>query len=291
MVKIFNRSDRKINLNIRITILFAVPALLFGGILLYFVFYNLWNSFHANGKFIGFSAYSEIFSSAEFRSTLYHSLIWAFIIIVVGNLMGMFFATLIFYLDNSKLKTLFLSIFVYPLAVSSAASAVIWMWMYNYSAGINVLLGKIGIPAISWVSYHLLLYSLILISVWTFSGLASIFYYASFNGVNKTIIESAKLDGAGPFLVFRKILIYESRNAFIVSTALLFIFTLRIFSLPYIAEELNPFSRTLVMQIFYYFIGLNFAEASAVSIIIVLIGIVVIIPFALIGIKRWLKVV
>lgn len=277
-------------LNKRITILFAAPALLFGAILLYFVFYNLWNSFHGpHGKFIGFTAYSEIFSSAEFRSTLTHSLLWAFIIIVVGNIMGILFAALIFYLKDSKLRTIFLSIFVYPLAVSSAASAVIWMWMYNYSSGIDLLLGKIGIPAIPWVNYHVLLYSLILVSVWTFSGLASIFYYASFNGISSTIIESARLDGAGPFLVLRKILIHESRNAFIVSTALLFIFTLRIFSLPYIAEELNPFSRTMVMQIFYYFIGLNFAEASAVSIIIVLIGIVVIVPFALIGIKRWLK--
>ncbi len=273
----------------KITVLFAAPAIVFGAILLYFVFYNVWVSMHSGSKFIGLSAYSIIFSSSSFRSTVAHSLIWSFIIIVVGNILGMLFAGLIFYVNSNRLRTVFLSVFVYPLAISSAASAVIWMWMYNYSSGIDILLTKIGFPAIHWVNYHLLLYSLILVSVWTFTGLAAIFYYASFNGINKSVIESAHIDGAGPFRILVKILIPEAKNAFIVSTALLFIFTLRIFSLPYVAEELNPFSRTMVEQVFYYYISIDFPEASAVSVIIILIGIVVIIPFALIGIKRWLK--
>ncbi len=275
--------------------LFLIPTLIFGILLLYFVFYNVYYSFLDSSatvlvaKFVGFATYKELFSNALVVSSLKRSIIWAFVLIAGGNVMGIFFASLIYFLRNQKTRAVYTSIFVYPLAVSMAASGVIWTWLFNINDGVDYLFVRIGLPRFPWLDSPATAFpSLILVSIWVFSGLASLFYLASFQNVSKDIVESAKIDSASSFRILRKILLPEAKNAFIVSTAIIFIFALRFFSLPYVATLLNPYTETSVENLYVLYTSLSFSESSAESVIVMLIALVVVIPFALYGIKRWL---
>ena len=99
----------------------------------------------------------------------------------------------------------------------------------------------------------------------------------------------AALDSAGPIVILRKILIPEAKNAFIVSSALLIIFSLRIFTIPYVSTGINPKTETSVLYLFNFFTYGYYAQAAAVSIIVIVIAIIVVIPYALFGIKRWIN--
>ncbi|MBX8631456.1 MAG: sugar ABC transporter permease [Thermoplasmata archaeon] len=278
------------------SILFFVPTGIFSVVLLYLVGWNIYtsltnsSSFHPVANFVGLGTYVTVFHDAIFVSSLEHSLLWAFALIAAGNALGIFFATLIYNVGSARIRLIFTTIFIYPLAISLAASAVIWTWLFNTNTGINTILRSFGIPGYTWLDRPgSALPSLILVSIWVFSGLAMIFYLASFQNVSREVIESAKIDGASTFRVLIKILLPESKNAFIVSTALLFLFALRIFSLPFVSTGLNPFTETSVLNMYFYYITEYFAKSSAVSVVLVILATVVVVPYALFGLKRWIS--
>ncbi len=275
--------------------LFLIPTLVFGILLLYFVVYNVYYSFLNSSatvlqaKFVGLSTYKELFSNSLAVASLKRSIIWAFVLIAGANIMGILFASLIYFLRNQRTRTVYTSIFVYPLAVSMAASGVIWTWLFNIHDGVDYIFVRIGLPRFPWLDSPATAFpSLILVSIWVFSGLASLFYLASFQNVSKDVVESAKIDSASSFRILKKVLLPESKNAFIVSTAIIFIFALRFFSLPYVSSLLNPYTETSVENLYTLYTSLSFSESSAESVIVILIALVVVIPFALYGIKRWL---
>ena len=55
------------------------------------------------------------------------------------------------------------------------------------------------------------------------------------------------------------------------------------------ALGLNPFVETSVLKMYFYYETEYFSQASVVSIILVIIATVVVIPYALFGLKRWMK--
>jgi glucose/arabinose transport system permease protein len=99
------------------------------------------------------------------------------------------------------------------------------------------------------------------------------------------------IDRAGPLKILRSILVPNSLNSFIVSTALLLIFSLRIFTVPYVVSggPTNTLLQTLGVYMYYLFTTEYFSQSAAVASIITLIAVAIVIPYALIGIRRWIR--
>jgi glucose/arabinose transport system permease protein len=171
-----------------------------------------------------------------------------------------------------------------------AANALIFLWLFNPNIGINYLLGILHLPQPNWLVAGNTLYSLMIIVAWAYSGIAMLFYLAAFLNVDRAIVEASYMDGAHYFRIFRKLLVPNSMNGFIVSTALLFLFSFRLFSLPYIISggPTDLFSQTLLMYQYFLYTTSYFAQSSVIDTFVVLIALVVVIPYALIGMKRWI---
>ncbi|MEM4090844.1 MAG: hypothetical protein QXQ46_08935, partial [Thermoplasmatales archaeon] len=78
-------------------------------------------------------------------------MIWSLALVAGGNAIGVMFATFIFFIENGRIRTIFTSIFVYPLSISSAAVAVIWTWLFNIHTGINTILRPLHLPTPLWL--------------------------------------------------------------------------------------------------------------------------------------------
>ena len=279
-------------------LLFVIPTLFFSGVLLYLVFYDLyfsftnWSATNPSPKFVGVSTYSKIFSSTSFSNALVHSGMMALTAVLVGNLLGLVVAGLLYFIMSNRRKIAYMSVFIYPLAISMSSNALIWLWLFNPSSGINWLLASLHLPTYGWLSSPASQFpSFLLVVIWAYSGLAVIFYMAAFLNVDRSIIEAARLDGSTDFRIFRTFLLPNSLNGFIVSTALLFLFSFRVFSLSYVigGGPTNSSYQTLVMYAYYQFYTESFAKSAAVSVIIIVIAAAVVIPYAIFGIKRWIK--
>jgi multiple sugar transport system permease protein len=99
----------------------------------------------------------------------------------------------------------FRGVYFLPLVTSGVAAATIFKWLYAKQAGpLNQLVGIFGIPRQDWIfDEKLVLPSLIVLAIWHRVPLNIIFYLAALQGVDRTLYEAAKIDGANRWQQFR----------------------------------------------------------------------------------------
>ena len=99
----------------------------------------------------------------------------------------------------------FRGIYFLPLVTSGVAAATIFKWVYAKQAGpLNQLVGLFGIPRQDWIfDETLVLPSLIVLAIWHRVPLNIIFYLAALQGVDRTLYEAARIDGANRWQQFR----------------------------------------------------------------------------------------
>ncbi|GAB6947831.1 sugar ABC transporter permease [Vulcanisaeta sp. JCM 16161] len=275
-------------------LIFSSPALIFGVFLLYMLLWDYyysftnWSLFNPIPQFVGLQTYVKILTNPITVASLERSMLLAVLLVAAGNALGIILAGLLFFLRSNTQRNVYLSILIYPLAMPMIANAFIWLWLYNVEYGLDYVFKLIGLPAINWLGPQNAFWSIFLVTTWAYSGLAVIFYLAMLMNVPQSVIDAAKVDGAGTFTIYLRILLPNVRGALIISSALLFLFALRIFSLPYGMVALNPFVETAVINLYWDYISEHFAEATAIAGIVIAIAVAVVVPYALYGLKRWI---
>ncbi|HEY1684650.1 MAG TPA: sugar ABC transporter permease [Tepidisphaeraceae bacterium] len=96
-------------------------------------------------------------------------------------------------------RNIFRTIFFLPALLPAAASAVVWVWIFDPTRGLlNHALALVGIAGPAWMhSTTWALPALIIISLWGF-GRAMVIFLAGLQEVPRQLYEAAQIDGAGP---------------------------------------------------------------------------------------------
>ncbi|MFI6300223.1 carbohydrate ABC transporter permease [Nonomuraea sp. NPDC050790] len=188
-------------------LLFAAPGLVvyacfvLAPILLSFG-YSLTNAdlFHTDTTFVGAANYLTLLADSGFLRSLRVTTILTLIIVILPNVGGVAVALL---LDRRGwLYHTLRSVFFVPVVLSSVVVSVVWMALLQDEGLINRLLGT----RIGWLSDpDLALYSIAFVISWQMLGFCSVVYLAGLQAVPDTLQEAAKIDGAGPWLRFRKV--------------------------------------------------------------------------------------
>ncbi|MFG0245617.1 MAG: carbohydrate ABC transporter permease [Phycisphaerales bacterium JB052] len=138
---------------------------------------------------------------------------------------------------------------------------------------------------IDWLQQHVMA-TLILISLWLYVGFNMIYFLAALQSVDKSLMEAAEIDGAGPLGKLRHV-IYPSVKPVATFVILLsMIGSLQLFELPYILLESSggPDNRGLTIVMYLYQNGFDLGDlgyASAIGWVLALI----LIALALVQIK------
>lgn len=153
------------------------------------------NSTNASGDiagFVGMDNYKELFSASDFIVSILVTFKFVIITAIPSIIIGLALAML----ANRKLKgsKVYEVMFAMPMAVSSAAAAIIWMLLYHPSIGIlnYILKAQIG-----WLTDDkIALYSVALVTVWLNIGLNFIFILTGLKNIPNELNESSQIDGA-----------------------------------------------------------------------------------------------
>ncbi|MGQ9887505.1 MAG: carbohydrate ABC transporter permease [Aggregatilineales bacterium] len=98
-------------------------------------------------NFVGLKNFTDLFSGVldtRFRIDIVNTVFFTFLFIVVCLSVGLLLAIL---LDQKVWgEGVFRTIFLFPMSLSFVVTGVIWKWLFNPSAGINVLPTYIGLP-------------------------------------------------------------------------------------------------------------------------------------------------
>ncbi|MGC9071959.1 MAG: ABC transporter permease subunit [Acidilobus sp.] len=266
-----------------------LPVIFFSGFAMYMVLWNVyisltnWSLLSPKPKFVGLQTYLSLLQDMIFKLGIKHSVIITLIILALGNLLGIFLAGGLYFLRSNLQRTVYLSVFLYPMTVSSASVGLIAEFLYMRAIGIDWLLMKLHLPQISWLGTETVAQiSVSLVELWALSGLATLFYLAAFLGIPKDVIEAARIDGAGGLKILFRIILPNSLSGLIISSALLFLFAFKVFTVPYFLGGgfTNFYLTTATMYIYNAWFGEHFAKASADAVIITAIVTAVIVPYA-----------
>ncbi|AOL16558.1 sugar ABC transporter permease [Sulfolobus sp. A20] len=276
-------------------LLMAIPGFIFGAILIYLLVLNVyfsflnWSLFNLHPSFAGISTYQSLVSQYFFKLALTHTVVYVLSAVIIGDVLGILVAGILYFIKSNIRRAIYLSIFLYPLAVPSSSYAITWQWLFNPQTGINLVLRVFHFPNIIWLTTEPTVYAgMIIIETWAYTGLAVLFFLASYMSVDRSIIEAAKIDGANNLYILFRVILPNSMNGMIVSTALLFLFSFRIFTVPFtIGGPTNPNMMSLVEYIYILFSTEYFSLSSALSVLVAIIAAIVIIPYAILGLKRW----
>jgi glucose/mannose transport system permease protein len=184
------------------------------------------------------------------------------------------------------------TIFLYPLAVSFVVTGTVWKWLYSPDAGIQFLVNKLG-----WESFQFALttdrkyaiYSIVITGIWQSSGFAMALFLAGLRSVDQDLVKAAQIDGAGPFLTYRKVILPVIAPIFLAVAVVMLQFAIKTYDLVVALTRGGPGISTTFPAIYVYdlmFQRGQIAEGAAAAIMMVAALAVVLIPYALYVIRQ-----
>jgi glucose/mannose transport system permease protein len=98
---------------------------------------------------------------------------------------------------------------VFPFAVSGIVTGVAWRWLMQPTTGMNLILRGIGInTSFAWnTDPKVGILACSLAAAWQFTGYVMSLYLAGLRGISEEVREAARVDGAGPWQLYRYIII------------------------------------------------------------------------------------
>jgi sn-glycerol 3-phosphate transport system permease protein len=185
------------------------PTLLILGV---FVFYPALDSFYLSlhevdafstkKVFIGFDNYQMLLQSPEYWQSIQVSILFTLYTVIPSVILSLAAAVM---LDaNPYFRGVFRTLFLMPVAISSAMAAMLWIFFYNPSSGyLNYLLDLLHISGPNWLgSVHWALPAVAITTVWKDVGFNIIFFIAGLASVPADVIDAARIDGANTWQRF-----------------------------------------------------------------------------------------
>jgi raffinose/stachyose/melibiose transport system permease protein len=262
-------------------VLFHFVAVGFGA---YYAFTD-WNGL-THARWVGLANFRAIFSDRTARAAVSHTLILAVCFVVIVNVLGLLLALAL----NRAVKTRhFLRlVFFAPFVLSPLAVGFIWQWIFTYQGALNRALVDAGLGSLrrAWLGDPATaLWTILVVMVWQFTGLAMILYLAGLQSITDDVYEAAVVDGASSWACFRKIVFPLLAPAMTVAATLTLIIGLRVFDQVMALTQGGPVdaTETLTTQVYKQTFTLGrFGYGDAFALILtVLIALVALTQLAL----------
>lgn len=274
-MKLFSKTNKKI------LWLFILPSLI--GFILFslipmisavFLSFTSWDIIGGSPNLIGFSNYIKIFSTPEFSRVMINT--GKYIILYIPSIIiSSLFVAVLFNSDVKNVGFFRVLLFI-PVLTSWIAGAMIWRTALSTQYGlINNILSLVGIHGPGWLTDpKWSMISIVMVSVWKDIGFFSLILFGGLRGIDKTLYEAAKIDGANSFQIFRKITLplVTPTLFFVLVTTIINAFQL--FPQIMVMTDGGPLESTQVMVERIYKYGFRYYEmgyAAALAVILFLI--------------------
>lgn len=166
---------------------------------------------------VGIENFKYLFGNDAVKIATRNTIVYNFIGIVAGIIMGVLIALLLYELSNKYVK-IYQTILYLPHFVSFVVIAFIMKGLLDLNYGVvNNIIEYFGGKPIEWYNVPKYWYWIIpILSVWKTLGNNAIMYYAALIGISPDLYESARIDGAGKLQQVWHISIPMIKNVIII---------------------------------------------------------------------------
>ncbi|MCU9613174.1 sugar ABC transporter permease [Caldibacillus lycopersici] len=227
-------------------------------------------------KWIGFDNYTKMFGDSLFYQSLKVTFVYSIFSVPLQLILSLAVAMLLNQI-NWGVKV-FRTIYYIPVIVSGVAVMVLWSYIFNPEIGlINQVLKMVGIKGPGWIfDEDWAMTSLVVMSLWNIGGTVVI-WLAGLAGVSKDLYESATLDGANKWQLFRFVTLPALSPTLFYNLIMGVIGALQTFNQAYIMTDGGPNNSTLFYNYYLWvnaFDNFEMGYASAMAWILFIIIII-----------------
>jgi glucose/mannose transport system permease protein len=236
-------------------------------------------------NFVGFESYVHLWQNRRWNIAYTNLFLFSGFYVVGAIAIGLLLAILID--QRVRAESAWRTIFLYPLAVSFVVTGTVWKWLYSPEAGLQFLIRGLGWESFSFAlttDRKYAIYSIIITGIWQSSGFAMALFLAGLRSVDQDLIKAAQIDGAGPFLTYRKVILPVIAPIFLAVTVVMLQFAIKTYDLVVALTRGGPGISTTFPANYVYdlmFQRGQIAEGAAAAIMMVMALAVVLVPYAL----------
>jgi multiple sugar transport system permease protein len=275
---------------------FILPALIVViAVILFPWLFTVWMSMFewkigSTAHFVGLDNYTSLFTNRRFIESVVRTFYFTVLAVVAPLVLGTI-AALIFH-RQFPFRGLLRGVFVLPMMATPVAVALVWTMMFHPQQGVlNYLLSLVGLPPSQWVySPTWVIPSLVLVEVWHWTPLVMLIVLGGLAALPTEPYESAKLDGASEWQLFRYITLPLVAPFLFVAGVIRTIDALKTFDTIYVITSGGPGTASETINLYLYlqaFAFYNIGNASAV--VVVFFTIVLALAFVLLHLRERTK--
>lgn len=246
------------------------------------------------GTFVGLKNYVDLMSDETFWLALKNTFFYAIVGVPLVIILSIFFANLLN--KNIRGRTVYRTLLYIPAITMPAAISILWRWILNYQYGIlNYFLELMGLERISWLGdINFVRWSVVAVLVWSMASYYTIIMLAAMQGIDKSLYEAARIDGASPRQLFWKITLPLLGPMIFFAFIMVTIGILQIYDFIYLMLDRRAHAYTYSMSLVTYFYECAFNKSSmrgygaAISVVLAII-IMIITIFQMVAKKYWIK--
>lgn len=280
--------EAQIYKNKKLIWVFLAPAFLFMLVYLYYPFVqNILNSF-MHIKYMGtaggewntpwFKNYEALLSDPKMRTALKNT-----VIMIAATIVGQVGIALVLALMVHNIKRgagFFRTVFFFPIVISATALGLLFNLVFLYDKGmINQFLQFVGIlnresnQLIDWKSKYAM-FTMLTPVIWQYVGFYFVILLTGLAGIPEDLYESATIDGATKWQCVRYITLPLLKNSIGTCVILAVTGALKVFDLPW-TMFVNGMSGTWLTGTYMYSkVYSDVDYASAIAVVIVIIGVI-----------------
>lgn len=249
--------------------------LLIAAVIFYPIVNTFWLSLHdvkliGTGRFLGLENYRTLARDPLFWQVVRQTFLWTFSSVMLKLILGMSLGLLL----NQRFRgrKVFRALLLVPWAMPLVAAAIVWRWMYDANFGyLNDLLRQIGLidePVVWLGGQNSAFAAAVVTDAWTGLPFMAFVFLAGLQGIDHTLYEAAKIDGAGAWGRFLYVTLPQLAPVTLVATLVSSIWTFNSFNIVYALTGGGPLNSTDIMVTYTYtqaFDRLQFGLAAALA--------------------------
>jgi glucose/mannose transport system permease protein len=275
-------------------LLLVSPSLILLGVFVYgFLGWNLrvslsdWRGLRPSYEYSGLQNYTRLRDDTRFTDDVQNVVVFTLVFVIGSLLVGFFLALLLE--RGVKGEGFFRGVFLFPMAISFIATAIVWRWLMNNASGsqetgFNKLFEGVGLGFLAndWFKSdtNWAVAAIALPAGWALCGYVMALFLAGMRGVPDDLREAARVDGASEPKVFwfvvRPMLLPVVMSAVVILAHI----SLKTFDLVFAMDvESRKIEMPALYMWFTTFDGLNFSRGAAIATLLVFGIAVVTIPY------------
>ena len=238
--------------------------------------WTVWESLHLHDlrmpwlgrPFIGLDNYFEALGDQRFREALVHTLVFTLASVTLELTLG---CVLALAMNRAfRGRGLVRAAILVPWAIPTVVAALIWRFMFDGDSGIvNAALSSLGVDPPVWFVDRLAAWvPVVLGDVWKETPFVALLLLAGLQGIDASLYEAARIDGASAWRQFRYITLPLLKPALLVALIFRTRDAFRVFDLVYVMTGGGPGTATEPIALYTFtslLQNLRFGYGSALS--------------------------